>query len=164
MQGEKGRETHESGLRGWGKGERKVPGRLFGDLGKNLVLTEQEHFLVLDLDIATTIGREKDGVTLGQGDRDALSILIQGAGTNGQDGSLVQGLLGLFGDKNAGGGLLGGLDTLDENAVKERDDGLGKAASGHHLAGRGMAGEGRERKRGGAQEGEKKEESGRERS
>ena len=60
----------------------------------------------------------------------ALAILVEGAGADGQDLGLVELLDARLGQEDAAGGLGLGLDALHDHAVEQGDEGLDGAERG----------------------------------
>lgn len=84
-----------------------------------LSVPEQAQLLVADLDWAAAELRNQDLVAGLDAGRNALSVLVNGAGADGNHLGLVEVLDGCLGEEDASGGLGFGLDALHENAVEE---------------------------------------------
>lgn len=74
--------------------------------------------------------RDKDAVASVDTHGETLAVLVEGTGANGENLGLVEVLNGGLGEEDAGGSLGLGLDALDEDAVKEGDEGLDGADGG----------------------------------
>lgn len=83
------------------------------------MVPEQAQFLLADLDWAAAKLRDQDLVAGLHAGSDTLSVLVQGAGADGNDFCLVEVLDGCLGEEDASCGLGFGLDALHENAVEE---------------------------------------------
>lgn len=94
------------------------------DLGKDVVLTDQEVLVALDLELSgrEDAVRDEDVIALLEGDGDALVALSDTARTDGDDLSAGELVAGRLGQGDTGGGLCGGDEALDEDAIKERSD------------------------------------------
>merc|ERR1719456_1294245 len=94
------------------------------DLGEDVVLTDQEVLVALDLELSgrEDAVRDEDVIALLEGDGDALVALSETARTDGDDLSAGELVAGRLGQGDAGGGLCGGDEALDEDAIKERSD------------------------------------------
>jgi hypothetical protein len=102
-----------------------------------LVVPEQAQLLLTNLDGASAELRNQHLVTRLYAGSDALSILVKGAGADGEDLGFVELLDGRLGEEDAGCGLGFGLDALDEDAVEEgrnAADGLDCGLWGNWLA------------------------------
>lgn len=97
----------------------------FSMIARNvLVVPEQAVLLLADLDGAAAELGNEDLVAGLDAKGYPLAFLVLEAGANGENLGLVELLDGAVGEEDAGGGLGLGLDALDENAVKERSEGL----------------------------------------
>jgi hypothetical protein len=105
--------------------------RLLVDLGKKFVVPEQAQFLIADLDWAAAELGDQDLVARLHAGGDALSVLVDGTGTDGNDLCFVQVLNGCLGEEDAGCGLGFGLDALHEDAVEEGRNAADRLDGGH---------------------------------
>ena len=88
------------------------------------MVPEKAQLLLAHLDGASAELRDQDLVAWLYAGGNALSILIEGTGADGEDLSFVELLDGGLGEEDAGCGLGFGLDALDEDAVEERRNAL----------------------------------------
>lgn len=87
---------------------------------KNLLMVpEQAQFLLANLDWATAELRDQNLVAGLHAGCDALSVLIEGAGADGNDFCFVEVLDGRLGEEDASCSLGFGLDALHKDAVEE---------------------------------------------
>ena len=84
-----------------------------------LVVPEQREFLLADLDRAAAKLGDQNLVARLHAGGDALSVLVEGAGADGNDLCFVEVLDGCLREEDAGCGLGFGLDALHEDAVEE---------------------------------------------
>ena len=89
-----------------------------------LVVPEQAQLVLANLDGASAELRDQDLVAGLYAGGNALSILVEGTGADGEDLCFVELLDGRLGEEDAGCGLGFGLDALDEDAVEQRRDAL----------------------------------------
>jgi hypothetical protein len=87
------------------------------------MVPEQMELLLSDLDGAAAILRNQDLVAFLHAHGHSLSILVKPAGADSQDFGLVEFLHRAFGEEDATGGAALGLDSLNQDAVQERDEG-----------------------------------------
>ena len=66
---------------------------------------------------------DQDAVTLLDAHGQAVALLVEGTGADGEDLGLVELLDARLGQEDAAGGLGLGLDALDQDAVEERGEG-----------------------------------------
>ena len=101
------------------------------DLGEDLRVADEQVLVVADLDrVAAPAGKQNLVAGLHRGGDD-LAVLVGGTGASGDDGSLRKRRGGDRGGKEETGRGLGlGLEALNENAVKERDDRLDRTDGG----------------------------------
>lgn len=83
--------------------------------------------LLADLDRAATVLRDQHLVARAHTHRYALAILVESAGTDGQDTRLVEVLDARLGQEDAAGGLSLGPRALDNHAVEKGDERLDRA-------------------------------------
>lgn len=87
---------------------------------KNLLMVpEQAQFLLANLDGAAAELWDQDLVAGLHAGGDALSVLVKGAGADGNDFCFVEVLDGCLREEDASCGLGFGLDALHEDAVEE---------------------------------------------
>lgn len=106
---------------------------LFIDLGKDLTVTEQGVLLVTDLDVGAAKRRDQHTVAGPDTGSTVDTLAVDESWTDGENVGFVQLLNILLGDVDTRSGFCLGLDTLDEHAVKERDNGLDGLETGGHL-------------------------------
>jgi hypothetical protein len=87
-------------------------------------------FVLSDLDGRAAVLGNEDAIALADTHGDALAILVESAGANGENLGLVELLYAGLGKEKTGGGLGLSLDALDEDAVQKRDEGLDRAEGG----------------------------------
>lgn len=88
------------------------------------MVPEKAQLLLANLDGASAELRDQDLVAGLYAGGNALSILVEGTGADGEDLCFVELLDGRLGEEDAGCGLGFGLDALDEDAVEERRNAL----------------------------------------
>lgn len=66
--------------------------------------------------------RDQDAVALLDTHGQAVALLVEGAGADGQDLGLIELLNARLGEEDAAGGLGLGLDALDQNTVEQRGE------------------------------------------
>ena len=93
-----------------------------GDDGEDVARVEQQVVGAVVLDFGAPVLAEDDDITLGDVERDAVSLVVDATGAGGNDAALLRLLLGGVGDDQPGSGGLLGLERLDEDAVLERLD------------------------------------------
>jgi hypothetical protein len=106
--------------------------RLFVDLGEDLGVAEELVLLLTGLDGRTTKLGDQDAVADSDAHGQALAILVEATGSDGEDLGLVQLLDARLGQEDAAGRLGLGLDTLHENAVQEGGEGADRSDGGGH--------------------------------
>jgi hypothetical protein len=105
--------------------------RLLVDLGKQFMVSEQAQFLLANLDwAAAELGNQNLVAGLHAGG-DALSVLIEGAGADGNDLCFVEILDGCLWEEDASGSLGFGLDALHKDAVEEGHNAADRLDGGH---------------------------------
>ncbi|KAI6759256.1 hypothetical protein HG530_009936 [Fusarium avenaceum] len=87
--------------------------------GNSLAVAEELEFLLAGLDGRTAELRDQDTVTDGNTHGQSVALLVHSTRANGQHLGLVELLNAGLGQEDAAGGLGLGLDTLDEDTVKE---------------------------------------------
>ena len=105
-----------------------------------LVVPEQAQLLISNLDRGSAILRNQNLVAGLHAGRNALSILVNGAGADGDHFCFVELLDGCLGKEDAGCGFGFGLDALDEDAVEKRGDAADRLDCGLEERGK-LAGE-----------------------
>jgi len=98
---------------------------LFVDLGKDLGIADEEVLFLADLDRVTAPAGKKNLVTALDRGGDDLAVLVGSTWTSGDDASFRKRRRGGGrGNEKTRRGLGLGLESLNENAVEERDDRL----------------------------------------
>src|SRR6185436_12775095 len=77
-----------------------------GDDGEDLVLAEDDEILLVDADLAAGVLADEDLVALLDVDRRALALVVDLAGTDGDDLGLLRLFLGGVGDDDSAAHLL----------------------------------------------------------
>lgn len=106
-------------------------GRLLGDLGEDLRVTDEQVLVLADLDrVAAPAGKEHLVTGLDRSG-DHLAVLVGSTGASSNDAGFGKGRRGSRrGNEETGRGLGLGLEALDEDSVEERDDRLDRADGG----------------------------------
>src|SRR5262245_50779763 len=100
-------------------------------LREDVALAEDLEFLAVHLDVGAAVLAVQDGVADLDREGDAVAVVVELAGTGGDDLPLLRLLLGGVRQQDAAGGLLLGLSRLDHHAVVERLQGQGGVFLGH---------------------------------
>src|SRR5215510_8482596 len=101
------------------------------DDAEDVLLAHDQVFLAADLDLGSGVGREQDAVALLDRELGALAVVQHAAVADGDDLAFLGLLLGGVGQEDAAGGLLFGLDALQQDAVAEGTDGQVLGLGGH---------------------------------
>jgi hypothetical protein len=83
---------------------------------------QEQVLLAVVLDLGAAVLAVDDDVADGDVERDAVALVVDAAGADGDDLALLGLLLGGVGDDRPGRGGLLGLEGLDDDAVLERLD------------------------------------------
>ena len=102
------------------KDESEILTRLGLDDGVDVVGAHQQILLAVDLDLVATELTVDDNVTDLDVHGDALTLVVDLASANGNDGAALRLLLSVAGDIQTRSGLLLGLVGLDQDAICKR--------------------------------------------
>src|SRR3954447_4623265 len=89
------------------------------DLREHVRLAQDQVLVGLDLDLRAAVLREDDDVVLGEVERDALALVVEGARPDGQDGAALRLLLCRVRQDDAGDRGLLLLEDFDDQAVAQ---------------------------------------------
>lgn len=99
---------------------------LLSNLCKNLLVSKQKILIFTNLDSSTAKLRKKNSFTSSDWRNNLVTLQVRNAGSDSNNLGMVELLDILLRDVKTRRGLVGGLDTLNKDAVKERNKAFGR--------------------------------------